>query len=214
MAHSVSINVDDLFNRPDAGTKWVTNVGLEVLRFNLYIDLGTSTVGGLAGVQRCVAGAIAPAPVAEVIDTTDDQKGTISARGEIGSGEGKEKVFDNQQDSKWLDLSPQGSWIAYAYASGVAGRLTGYTLTSANDCPERDPAQWQLQGSNDGANWTTVDSQSGVAFSARFQKLAFPLTGAPTYKAYRLNITKVFDPSSANCVQLGEIELLGQRVPA
>jgi len=35
------------------------------------------------------------------------------------------------------------------------------------------------------------------------------VSGSPTYKAYRLNITKVSNPSSANCVQLAEIELLG-----
>ena len=150
-----------------------------------------------------------------VIDTTDDLKGTITARGENGSGEAKEKLFDNQKDSKWLDFSPQGSWVQYTYAAGIAGRLTGYTLTSANDAPERDPADWQLQGSNDGgATWVAVDTRTGVTFGERLQKQTFTVSGSPTYKAYRLNITKVSNPSSANCVQLAEIELLGQQVSA
>jgi hypothetical protein len=217
VTHPVAINADDLFDRPNVSAKWTTpNAGLEVLRLNLYIDLGTATVGGPADPQRFVpAGAIAPAAPLAVIDTTDDRQGYITARGEIGSEESKEKVFDDQTDSKWLDLSPDGTWIAYFYAPGIAGRLTSYTLTSANDCPERDPAEWQLQGSNDdGVSWTTVDSQMGVAFGGRHEKRTFAVSGAPTYKAYRLNITKVWDRSNANSVQLAEMELLGQRVRA
>jgi probable HAF family extracellular repeat protein len=146
-------------------------------------------------------------------DTTDDLKGTISARGENGSGEGMAKAFDNQAGTKWLDFSPQGSWIQYAYAAGISGRLSSYTITSANDAPERDPMDWQLLGSNDGGTtWTAADSRTGETFGARFQKRSFSLSGAPTYKAYRLNITKVQNPSSANSVQLAEIELIGQQV--
>lgn len=196
---SPKIDPEEAFDRPNAGLD---------LRIDLNLEISSSS--GKGEDQRIQLQQTSAAPV---IDTTDDLKGTITARGENGSMEGKEKAFDNQQNTKWLDLSPKGSWIQYAYAAGVAGRLTGYTITSANDCPERDPADWQLLGSNDGgANWTTVDSRTGVAFNARFQKLAFTVSGAPTYKIYRLNVTKVLDLSSANSVQLSEIELLGQRV--
>jgi flagellin len=149
-----------------------------------------------------------------VIDTTDDRQGSISAHGENGD-ECKENLFDNSSDSKWLDLSPQGSWIQYSYAPGICGQLTAYTLTSANDCPERDPSDWQLLGSNDdGASWETVDTQAGVTFNERFQRRCFVLSSKPRYKAYRLNITQVADPSCANSVQLADMELLGQQVQA
>jgi hypothetical protein len=101
--------------------------------------------------------------------------------------------------------------VQYTYAAGTAGRLSSYTLTSAGDAPERDPADWQLLGSNDGGTtWATVDSRAGVSFSQRNQKLPFPVSGTPTYKAYRLNITKLFNPATAGSVQLAELELLGQ----
>jgi flagellin len=149
-----------------------------------------------------------------VIDTTDDRQGSISAQGENGV-ECKENLFDNLSDSKWLDLSPEGSWIQYNYAPGMGGQLCGYTLTSANDCPERDPSNWQLLGSNDeGASWDTVDTQTGVIFDERFQRRSFVLDGKPCYRAYRLNITQVADPSCANAVQLADMELLGQQVQA
>ncbi|HAN90736.1 MAG TPA: hypothetical protein DCQ33_01475 [Nitrospira sp.] len=153
-------------------------------------------------------------PEVFVIDTTDDRQGSISAQGENGD-ECKENLFDNLSNSKWLDLSPQGSWVQYSYAPGIYGQLCAYTLTSANDCPERDPCDWQLLGSNDdGASWDTVDTQAGVIFDERFQRRSFVLDSKPCYKAYRLNITKVADPSCANSVQLADMELLGQQVQA
>jgi hypothetical protein len=167
------------------------------------------------GPTALITAGTSPTASTPSVDTTDDQKGTVTARGENGSGEAKERLFDNQRDSKWLDFSPQGSWVQYSYAPGIAGRLTGYTLTSAGDAPERDPADWQLQGSNDGgSSWVTVDTRTGVTFAERHQKQAFTVSGSPTYKAYRLNITKVLDASRANCVQLAEFELLGQQVSA
>lgn len=161
-----------------------------------------------------------PQPALPVIDTTDDLKGTITAYGENGAAEGKEKVFDNQTGSKWLCLLPYTTptlgldvWIQYTYAPGSAGRLVAYTLTSANDVPDRDPYQWELLGSNDGGqNWVMVDYRKDVPFSARLQTLTFPVSGSPTYKAYRLNISQIRNRSAANCVQLGGMELLGQLV--
>lgn len=185
-------------------------------------ELTTADVVVLGAVVAPVAlppPAAATTPALPVIDTTDDLKGTITARGENAPGEGKEKAFDNQSGSKWLDFvaADGSSWIQYTYAAGSAGRLTAYTLTSANDAPERDPYAWQLLGSNDGGKtWTAVDMRSGIYFNARFQKQSFAITGSPTYKAYRLNITTIASPSLStsvqDIVQLSEIELLGQLV--
>jgi hypothetical protein len=91
--------------------------------------------------------------------------------------------------------------------------LTGYTLTSGGDAPERDPCDWKLVGSNDGgATWVSLDDRAGQTFGERLQKRSFDLYFAPTDKAYRLKMSKVRDASKANCVQLGEMELLGKQV--
>ena len=207
---SFALDVKDLF---DSGTSSMFPLDRGYLNVRVELKPEICASAGTSWGQKITPTTTLAASTP--VDTTDDLKGTITARGENGSGEGKEKLFDNQRDSKWLDMSPQGSWVQYTYAAGIAGRLTGYTLTSANDAPERDPADWQLQGSNDGgATWTTVDTRTGITFGERFQKLSFTVTGTPTYKAYRLNITKVSNPSSANSVQLAEIELLGQQVSA
>jgi PKD repeat protein len=151
-------------------------------------------------------------------DTTDDHLGTITARGEnTGGGEIAVNAFDNNTATKWLDFSTNAnfaSWIQYQYASGLRYAVTNYTITSANDAPERDPSAWRLLASNDGgATWATLDARTNQAFSARFQKLTFSTTNTNVYNIYRLQIDSVYNPSAANSVQLSEIELLGSGIP-
>jgi hypothetical protein len=143
------------------------------------------------------------------LDTTDDGAGIISAHGQNLPDEGMAKAFDNNNTTKWLDFSPSGSWIQYQYAFDKRSVVTSYTLTSANDSPERDPKNWNLLGSNDGgATWVTLDTRTNQTFASRFQKLSFSFTNSTAYNIYRLEITALNGPNP-NSVQLAEIELIG-----
>jgi hypothetical protein len=148
---------------------------------------------------------------AALSDTTDDGMGTISARGEnLPFGEGAAQAFDNDTDTKWLDFNPSYSWIQYQYASDKRAVVTEYTLTSANDFPERDPTNWNLLGSNNGgASWDTLDTRTGELFSDRYLKRSFTFTNSTAYNIYRLEITQVRGNPTPNSVQLSEIELIG-----
>jgi PAS domain S-box-containing protein len=92
-------------------------------------------------------------------------------------------------------------------SAGPVRRLVGYSLTSANDFYPRDPADWQLLGSNDGGNsWDVLDDRRNEAFSKRLQKRDFALQKPASYALYRLQINSVFAPALANSIQLAEIE--------
>ncbi|MDD5134466.1 MAG: hypothetical protein PHP01_03525, partial [Phycisphaerae bacterium] len=147
------------------------------------------------------------------LDTTDDGTGIISAFGENLPDEGMTKAFDNSNSTKWLDFKMDTigySWIQYQYASGKTAVVTEYTITSANDAQERDPMDWTLQGSNNGgASWDTLDTRTNVQFATRFLKQSFLFSNSTAYNIYRLYITQVRNGTSANSVQLAEIELIG-----
>ena len=157
-----------------------------------------------------------PAPVP--FDTTEDQLGTVTAAGENDGINGNWEVAANAFDdssAKWLDFandnpSTRASWIQYQYTAGLERMVTNYTITSANDAPERDPGDWALLGSNDGgATWITLDTQISQVFTDRYQTRSFPITSPAAYNLYRLRIDSVADPSTAVAVQLAEIQLLG-----
>jgi len=115
--------------------------------------------------------------------------GTASASGENLPNEGVAKAFDGSASTKWLTNATTG-WIGYAFGGGTSRTVTSYALTSANDVPTRDPRNWQLQGSNDGTNWTTLATETNQTFAARFERRVFTVSSPGNYNRYRLNITQ------------------------
>ena len=145
-------------------------------------------------------------------DTTDDMLG--AAQGEHHSNTA-ENAFANDINLKWLDFAEdypdtRSSWIQYKYANNDKYIVSSYTITSANDAPERDDKDWELLGSNDdGATWTTLDTKVGETFSDRHVKNTYGISNSTAYNIYRLKINCVYDTSSATSVQLAEIEFIG-----
>lgn len=149
-----------------------------------------------------------------LFDTTDAGTGTITAQGENGVNEGRAKAFDNDTGTKWLDFAnanptTRASWIQYQYPNDEWFVVTEYTVTSANDKPSRDPRDWVFQGSNDGVNWTDLDSRTNQTFTDRFEKQSFSIANSLAFAIYRFKILSVFDPTTANSVQLSELEFIG-----
>ena len=90
----------------------------------------------------------------------------VQASGDNPPSETKERGVDGSASSKWLTFAATG-WLQVRLAHPAA--VVRYALTSANDAPERDPRDWNLQGSNDGTNWTTLDTRTGQDLGDRFQ---------------------------------------------
>jgi hypothetical protein len=112
---------------------------------------------------------------------------TITASSEASSAEGKEKAADGYASTKWLTLFPTG-WLAYQIP--VAKVVRKYAITSANDVPDRDPRDWEFQGSTNGTTWVTLDTRKSERFTSRFQRRTFTVTNSTPYAYYRLNITR------------------------
>ncbi len=74
----------------------------------------------------------------------------------------------------------------------------------ANDAFERDPRDWELQGSNDGRTWTTLDTKTGQSLDKRLETRVFDIPNTTAYTVYRLNITAVH---GAGLLQLAELRL-------
>ena len=82
----------------------------------------------------------------------------------------------------WLQLDTGGSYYLGSYAINVD--------TQGGGEPLRAPNSWTMQGSNDGATWTTLDTQAGQTSWAGGETRAFTIASVgPAYRYYRLNIT-------------------------
>ena len=99
----------------------------------------------------------------------------------FGGGEYSFNVFDNivgGSNAKWCCNDPGGDGHQLTAQFGEPIQLTSFTITSSNDSPGRDPSIWEIQGSNDGTNFTTIYSHddadySGPLWTARDQVILF-----------------------------------------
>ena len=157
---------------------------------------------------------ITVSPVPTQIDHTDPVgTGIITARAEISRDEGAPKAFDNMftaaGGTKWLDNAgvpsvTDPSWIQIQLPEPKTTNTL--VIVSANDAPERDPADFVLLGSNDGETFTTIGSWTGEVFTERYQLREFPINNTTAYTYYRLEITK--NNGDNSLTQLAEIQLL------
>ncbi|WP_405811250.1 alpha-1,2-mannosidase [Streptomyces sp. NBC_01520] len=117
------------------------------------------------------------------------------------------EVADNllrDSRAKWLAGDCEAT-VEFEFDRPTA--LSGYTLTSANDFPDRDPRDWTLSGSQDGSRWTELDSRSGQGFTERFESRRFRIGGARVaYSRYRLDIT---GNGGADEIQLSGVRFAG-----
>ncbi|MDQ6633098.1 MAG: immunoglobulin domain-containing protein, partial [Verrucomicrobiota bacterium] len=101
-----------------------------------------------------------------------------------------------------------------------ATRVTGLRIYTSIDNPPRDPADYRLEGSNNGTNYTLISSgaltlpdgraDNNFAFNPidqPMQELLFVNTAS--YTSYRITFINTKNNNFANSLQIGEVELLG-----
>lgn len=138
-----------------------------------------------------------------------DNGGTLTAQyANTNTNEDYPRLIDNSTATKYYRSGRTSLWVQYQ--STVAAIVTAYTITSANDVPTRDPKDWNLAGSNNGVNWTVIDSRSGETFASRLLTKTFLINNNSTaYIYYRLNITS---NNGHTGTQFAEWELFERKV--
>jgi len=155
-------------------------------------------------------------------DVTQPGDPIVASSSNSPGSEGVANAIDNTE-AKYLNFdtrNPNNPPSGFAVTPSIGSSLvTGVTVTSANDAPERDPSTFILQGSNDdtldynSANWVTIAGFTNVpAFTQRFEKQVFLFDNYTPYKNYRWVVQAVATPNDC-CMQVAEVELLGTSAP-
>ncbi len=121
--------------------------------------------------------------------------------------EGVKNVLDGKSSTKYLNFDKFNTGFTVTPAAG-SSIISGITITSANDSPERDPASYLIEGSDDGVFFQTVASGNVAAFSARFTTQTFSFANTAVYKTYRVTFPTIAK-STANSMQVADVGLLG-----
>ncbi|MFL5801171.1 MAG: glycoside hydrolase domain-containing protein, partial [Roseiflexaceae bacterium] len=142
-------------------------------------------------------------PLTGIPGSIMDRVVQVAASGENPPNETAAQAVDGNVNTKWLVFESTG-WLQVKLAEAIA--VMHYALTSANDAPERDPRDWALLGSQDGQNWTTLDTQTDQLFDSRFQTKEYRFANTTPYLYYRLNITRNRGVTTT-IIQLAELQL-------
>jgi hypothetical protein len=144
------------------------------------------------------------------------------------ANEGVTHAIDNDT-AKYLNFgggTTPFSGIAGFVVTPSSGRsvLSVMRIYTANDFPERDPADYLLEGSNDGGSSFTAIASGNLSLPNERNAAGSPpdpltepmqqvgFSNKFSYTTYRLTFSHVKNPAGANSCQIGEIELLGTSV--
>lgn len=122
------------------------------------------------------------------VDITDQSMITVNKENSGGpdGAEGSLKLIDGDFNTKFLSGYTSPFWVNLEFEQPVV--VGYYSLTSGNDAPDRDPRDWEIQGSQDGVSWETLDSRSDYSFPDRILTREFYFDNNTAYKYYRFDI--------------------------
>ena len=130
-----------------------------------------------------------------------------TAEGTEGNGSHSiDKLFDGILSTKYLVMDKTAAvWFSLNKATAI----NCYKLTSGDDQPARDPSAWTFYGSNDGANWTELDSRSGESFAQRNFEMVYYFENTTEYLWFKLDITgnNGVDDFGLDILQLAELSV-------
>nr|WP_321235643.1 HYR domain-containing protein [uncultured Psychroserpens sp.] len=137
----------------------------------------------------------------------DDTIHTAVNFGSVNSpgAEGVQNVIDQNSNTKFLDFNAFDGIGFDVDLLGESKTAVAIEFVTANDAPERDPTNYEIFGSNDGTNYTSIATGNIPCISDRFFSRTFSFTNATGYTFYRVNFTGTCATSTIN--QIADVQL-------
>ncbi|RYD35554.1 MAG: hypothetical protein EOP86_08185, partial [Verrucomicrobiaceae bacterium] len=133
------------------------------------------------------------------------------------SNDSAASAIDRRTDTKYANTGGLYSGIIVTPAAG-SSTVRSFVITTASDVPDRDPASWELYGTNDvvsstdnsrgdAENWTLIESGTLDLPAARLTAgAAVAVTNETAYTSYRI-LFPTLRNAAAGILQFAEIQL-------
>lgn len=89
----------------------------------------------------------------------------------------------------WITNAANTGWAKIEFPSAVTAKRYCICPWSADTFPTRSPKTWTLEGSNDDAAYTVLDTQTNYTTWIRWGRKSFAIAAPAAYKFYKLNVT-------------------------
>ena len=160
-------------------------------RFNTRVNSMAEILG--KGYDAIFVGTGAPKDVTQPGDPIfASSSNSPGSEGVANSIDGQPTKYLNFDSRTPAPIKPSGFAVSPRVGPTT---VTGMTIQSANDAPERDPKMVVLEGSNDdtissysSGTWEKITEINAPAFTARFQTQEFYFANSKSYKHYRWTV--------------------------
>ena len=117
--------------------------------------------------------------------------------------EGAANAFDGNVGTKYLNFDKQNAGVTVKLSQGRV--VQKFTITTANDAVERDPASYKLYGSNDGVTWTLIKEGPLSLSDSRFAVSGEISVDNTNAYVYYFMLFPSIKNNSGNSVQIAEV---------
>jgi hypothetical protein len=192
------IGIPDVQTALDAGTLVVPGGGSGPVAHDYVSNGDANGIFYALGVEAGGGSFVNPAPA--------DGTGPVfsSDNAALGSDAHAEKLTDRTVETRYHSIGNGNNWALWDFG-GRRVALRDYTVKSRYDSSLTWPTGWQLQASNDNAEWDVLDIVSAPGFTAvdQWQHYSVDAHAADAYRWVRL----IDYADSYFCI--GEVELYG-----
>lgn len=147
-----------------------------IVKAGYVATIGSPSIHGM-----CLNESLVP-----ILTSNITPKGISSASSEYNSSFQAWNVFDNDKASKWHPSGTTG-WIQYLFLSPTL--VTQYSIRGSSDITQQSPNGWTLNGSNDGINFVTLDTQVNQVSWGSDDERTFNISNSTPYLYYRFDFT-------------------------
>ncbi|PIH56947.1 discoidin domain-containing protein [Paenibacillus sp. LK1] len=113
-------------------------------------------------------------------------------------------AYDRNLNTGWTSNTAQKGWLGYNFQRDII--IYKYSIAVVGVQYAATPKSWTFEGSNDGSNWTVLDSRSNIInWSAGVLRQEYTITNPQKFKLYRINVTDIGNAGAY--VLIGELEM-------
>lgn len=146
-----------------------------------------------------------PADITEGINI--QEKVTAFPEGASGEGWSEEysNLFNRELNKKYYMSGTKQYYVQVELDKAYV--LSSYTLTSADEFPDRDPKKWTFSGYNDNLGWVELDRQTEFSFPSRYATMRFDIDNKAGFTKFLLDVE---DSNGSADSQLLKWQLFGE----
>lgn len=195
----INSGIECIAQAADSLTFQCASVPTEDIRINVFVfgaaEVGEEFVGELVWWSPQMTGENTPEPY--VVTANGYQTGYY--------GGYPYQAFDGNVNTSWDRRDNSGSskgWIVFDF--GASRIVKGISITAHPDYVAFSPAMFDLEGSNNGEDWTVIQKFNNLPHTANTQR--FELDGVARYRYFKLNNVDAEYGNGASYAIIAEIQ--------